>query len=192
MSTETFVSQKPSETTLYNMNTERKPTGSSRGLIGEMLRKESEDKIRDEFLEINNNASIIGDVPLTKETPFIWVFLDPGANYLEPGTHYYGDFIGRVLDWADGDIKLGLLAWRPTGSQRDYQRIAKLAKAPLPNIKLTNTGGGTLDCGLFKRGDLVHCSARVTLWPNTLSVGFEFGPYGLRKLYEAEVVNDKQ
>ena len=190
MSTETSTTQRPSETAFYNMSTERKPTGSSRGLIGEMIRKESQNTIRDEILEINNNAPIIGDVPFSKETPFIWAFLDPGANYLEPGTRYYGDFIGRVLGYADCDIQLGLLAWRPIGSQSDYQRIAKLATAPLPNINLT-ARSGTLDSSLFKQGDLVHFSARVKLWPTGRSICFELGPHALRKLHEAEVANDK-
>jgi hypothetical protein len=185
-----MITQRLSETALHNMSTERKPTGSSRGLIAEMLRKESENRIRDEFLQINNNASIIGDMPRSKEAPFVWVFLDPGANYLEPGTHYYGHFIGRVLDCADADIELSLLAWRSAGSQRDYQRIAELAAAPPPNIRLTIRSAGRLDCSLFKR-DLVHCSARVTLSPNRLSIDFEVGPNGLRKLHEEEVANDK-
>jgi hypothetical protein len=155
-----------------------------------MLRKESENRVRDEILEINNNAPIIGDVPFSKEAPFIWAFLDPDANYLEPGTHHYGDFICRVLHCADGDIELGLLAWRPTGTQRDYQKIAKLAKAPLPNIKLTSRSG-MLDCSAFKQRDLVRFSARIKLWKTGHSIYFELGPHALRKLHEAEVANDK-
>jgi hypothetical protein len=176
---------------LYRMSTEKEPTGSSHGLVGEMLRKESENRLRDKVFDINNNALIHGDVDLDKAMPFIWAFSDPGANYLEPGTHYYADFIGRVLDRPDRGNELALLAWRPSGSQDDYQRIAKLATVPIPRLKLVGNRGGTLDYNRFRPGDRLRCSARVTLSYNSVFVHFQIEPNGLQELREEEVANEK-
>jgi hypothetical protein len=170
--------------------TKEEPTGTSRGFLKKMLLKASDDEVRDKFLEINNDASIRGYTSIDKATPVNWAFLDPGANYLEPGAHHYGHFIGRVIDCSDRNIDLGLLAWRRCGSEDDHQRIAQLATVPLFPIQLNPSKEGDLDCSRFGSGDLVQCCARVTLSLNSLFIHFRIGPDGLRRLDEGGVAND--
>ena len=130
-------------------------------LVDELGRELDTTRLRDENLGIREGEVVSGTLE-ARNAGISWRFLEEKLNFIEPGSSYHGEFIGRVIGPCGYFFGLGLIAWRPAfGTPQEWIRFAKVSHRPFQSLQLPRKIDSKLG---IKAGDMIEFVAKVTVY----------------------------
>jgi hypothetical protein len=134
-------------------------------LLDELESELNKTRLRDEGLGIRPGATVRGTLE-ARNAGIHWGFLEERLNFIEPGSSYHGEFVGRIGNIRGDVANLAVIAWRPVfGEPQEYTRFAEFTRKSFNSIRLWNPIIPKLG---VKVGDLVEFVAKVTVYVNSV------------------------